>query len=341
MLRFKSIHASLRRLAISRRVRARISVPGRVSVLSRILIFAAVGALSLTFTASAAQAGDAPAGFFWGSDSNGPAPSSSVSTCASSAAPWLEPSITNSGCGHYGGYYGETGGYWTVLGCSGASNAWNVTAAGEAKANFEDDNDGIGTAAYFFMGGPGMDPSYNGTTSEASAWGKRQAEEAVSLAGTHTNWDDEVIVGDVEDFPGEDTGWNETMTDCWTLKSSAPISAGVDQATLNGFWQYIYDDTSDWAAIYSVASTWTSIFGTGSDATMTNVSEITANFGGNCANPGPISWTQSAGSCSSNSAAFFGGIGGGSDCALGWQWSNPSSTADYDQFESYNWLACD
>jgi hypothetical protein len=318
MLRFESINASLR----------------------RVLIFGAVGAISLTFTASAAQAGDAPAGFFWGSDSNGPAPSSSVSTCASSAAPWLEPYITNSGCGHYGGYFGEIGGYWTILGCS-ANNAWNSTAAGEAKANFADDNDGIGTAAYFFMGGPGMDPSYNGTTSEASNWGKLQAEEAVSLAGTHSNWDDSIIVGDVEDFPGQDTGWNETMSQCWTLKSSAPISAAVDQATLNGFWQYIYDDTDDWAAIYSVASTWAGIFGTGSDATMTNVSEITANFGGNCANPGPISWTQSAGSCSSNSALFFGGIGGGSDCALGWQWANPSSTADYDQFESYNWLACD
>lgn len=54
------------------------------------------------------------------------------------------------------------------------------------------------------------------------------------LASGHSNWDDYSIIGDVEDFPGEDTGWNELMPGCWTVASEAPIPAALDQATPPG-----------------------------------------------------------------------------------------------------------
>jgi hypothetical protein len=37
-----------------------------------------------------------------------------------------------------------------------------------------------GNWAYWFMGGPGVDPNYNRSTTEASAWGARQAARALS-----------------------------------------------------------------------------------------------------------------------------------------------------------------
>jgi hypothetical protein len=39
---------------------------------------------------------------------------------------------------------------------------------------------GIGDGVYWFIGGPGVDPHYNGTAAEASAWGARQAARALA-----------------------------------------------------------------------------------------------------------------------------------------------------------------
>ena len=48
---------------------------------------------------------------------------------------------------------------------------------------------GVGTGVYWFMGGPGVDPHYNGTAGEAIAWGAQQAARTlidIANAGTST-----------------------------------------------------------------------------------------------------------------------------------------------------------
>ncbi len=308
----------------------------------RLFILITAGLAAVLLMAPAAQAGDGPSGFWWGSDSNGPAPSGSVSTCASSSAPYLEPNVSHSGCGKYGGYFGEVGGYWSVLGCGG-TNYWNATAAGDAKTNITSYGDGLGTTAYWFGGGPGMDPSYNGTTSEAMAWGKRQAESAASMAASHSNFDTDLVVLDVEDdygYGGGPTGWDEVLNSgsCSSVRSSG-ISAAVDRATFNGFWDYIQNNTAYWIGAYSSPGEWSRIFGTGSSSSLTGTMEWSADFGQNCAQPGPNSWTQGSGSCSSNSASFFGGISSSSNCAFVWQWAGVSS-GDYDQIDANRFRSC-
>jgi hypothetical protein len=307
----------------------------------RILVLVTASLSLVMLSSPAAYAGDGPSGFWWGSDSNGPAPSGSVSTCASSSAPYLEPNVTRSGCGHYGGYFGEVGGYWSVLGCGG-SNAWNVTGAGDAYTNFTSYTDGIGTSAYYFGGGPGMDPNYNGTTSEAYAWGKRQAEKAKSLAGTHSYFDSGILVLDVEDdYPsGVPTGWNEVLVSgsCSSVRFTG-ISPSVDRATFNGFWDDIWNNSAYWIAAYSSPGEWSGIFGTGSDSSLTGTMQWTADWGQNCINPGPYGWTQGSGSCSSNSASFFGGISSSSSCAFAWQWASRNG-GDYDQIDANREYSC-
>lgn len=307
----------------------------------RILVLVTASLTLVMLSSPAAYAGDGPSGFWWGSDSNGPAPSSSVSTCPSSSAPWLEPNVTRSGCGHYGGYIGEVGGYWSVLGCGG-TDAWNVTAAGRAATNFTSYNDGIGTSAYYFGGGPGMDPSYNGTTSEAYAWGKRQAEKAKSLAASHSYFDNAILVFDVEDdYPnGVPTGWNEVMFSgsCGSVNYRG-IDPSVDRATFNGFWDDIWNNSAYWIAAYSSPGEWGGIFSTGSASSLTGTMEVTADWGQNCINPGPYGWTQGSGSCSSNSANFFGGISSSSSCAFAWQWASRNN-GDYDQIDANREYSC-
>ena len=42
---------------------------------------------------------------------------------------------------------------------------------------------GIGVGVYWFMGGPGVDPHYNGTAAEAYAWGAAQAAWTLAANG--------------------------------------------------------------------------------------------------------------------------------------------------------------
>jgi hypothetical protein len=284
--------------------------------------------------APSAQAGDSPAGFWWGSDSGGPAPSGSASPCPSSSAPYSEPNVSRSGCGKYGGYFGEEGGYWTVLHCS-ATNAYNGTAAADAAKNVSSFGDGVGASVYWFGGGPGMDPNYNGTASEASAWGQRQAQAAVSAAGSHPDFDTSIIWLDVEDdYPvTAPSGWDEVLSSgsCSNVVSTG-VAASLDKATITGFLNYIFNNTPYWEGVYSSPGEWSKILGTGSASSLSNTMEWTATFGQNCVQPGPASWTQGAGSCNSHSAGWFGGVTSSSNCASVWQWAGTGS-GDYDQID--------
>jgi hypothetical protein len=55
-----------------------------------------------------------------------------------------------------------------------------VTDNAQARTDYATYHRGVGSGAYWFFGGPGMDPNYNGSTTEASTWGARQATRALS-----------------------------------------------------------------------------------------------------------------------------------------------------------------
>ena len=91
------------------------------------------------------------------------------------------------------------------------------------------------------MGGPGVDPSYNGSTTEAYAWGQRQAARAVADAnGQPVKY--RVLFMDVElpgVAPAHDNGWNSVYTSpCSGVTRSSYVPASVDRADFNGFFDY-------------------------------------------------------------------------------------------------------
>ena len=49
--------------------------------------------------------------------------------------------------------------------------AWSPTNSAQANTNYTKYHVGIGTGVYWYMGGPGVDPHWNGTTAEATKWG--------------------------------------------------------------------------------------------------------------------------------------------------------------------------
>jgi hypothetical protein len=112
------------------------------------------GPVRAVTTAQLRPVGDGPPGFWYGTDS--------LPVTVSGSAPYSEPSIG----GAYGGYIGMTGSWSYWLGCHGGFLAWSATDSAQADTNYSKYGLGIGTAVYWFMGGPGVDPSYNGTSAE-------------------------------------------------------------------------------------------------------------------------------------------------------------------------------
>ncbi len=94
-----------------------------------------------------------------------------------SKGPYREPVIW----GPYGGYVGMAGNWARVEGCkTGNFLAWSQTNSNQANTNYTKNNVGIGTGVYWYMGGPGVDPHWNGTTGEAAKWGAQQAADALA-----------------------------------------------------------------------------------------------------------------------------------------------------------------
>jgi hypothetical protein len=309
-------------------------------------ISALLASLALVlFGIPASYAGDST-GFRWGSDGNGPVPGSGASPCPSSSTPWLEPNVSNGGCGKYGIYVGEVGTFTDVSGVTGCSLPayWRSGASDDALDNYNNQQ-GSGAAGYFFGSGPGMDPNFDGTAAEATSWGHKQAEKALSEVADHGNvaTSDQYLIFDMEegDVAGS-FGWEAEIVpgDCYTVKSaSACCSTALNRDVFNGFRNYVWNNSLYFPGVYSSHSAWSAAMGTGSDATITNTSEWTADWGGNCKQPAPLGWNQSAGSCSSNSPTFFGTVGIGDPCAYLWQWAG--GTSDYDQIDSNRTYSCE
>jgi hypothetical protein len=283
---------------------------------------AAAGAL-------AAPSGDKPAGFWYGTDSR--------QVTIAGSAPYSEPVIG----GTYGGYIGMTGNWANLEDCHKIV-VWSATNSTQANADYAL-HAGIGTGVYYFMGGPGVDPHYNGTTSEASAWGAEQAGRALAdAAKLHVTYpvvfmDIELPGGPSDYTPAPDNGWNSVYTSpCSSVVKSDFVAASVDRADLNGFADYVTSHSSYKVGVYSAPSIWSEIFGTGSAASIPNTYEWTyESFTSSLANPAH-GWCLT-GSASSTCADFFGGQTSSSPYALMWQWSggggSDNGVGDFDQID--------
>jgi hypothetical protein len=280
-------------------------------------------------TSRAGVRADSPAGFWYGTDSR--------TITISGPAPYQEPVIG----GTYGGYIGMTGNWANLAGCHKIV-VWSAVNSAQANTNFAD-HDGVGTGVYWFMGGPGVDPHYNGTTGEAYSWGEQQAARTLAdVAKLRVTYPvvfmDIEIPGNAPNYtPARDNGWNTVYTSaCSGVVRSRGIPASVDRADLNGFAAYLTGHSSYKAGVYSAPDIWASIFGTGIAASIPNTYEWTYEpFTSSLAHP-PAGWCLT-GSASSVCARFFGGQTSGGKYALMWQWSGGGGSdngyGDFDQID--------
>jgi hypothetical protein len=296
---------------------------------------AVADATGITSTASAAtgsSAGSAASaanatGFIYGSDSF-PVP-------VTGSAPFPMTHLS----GSYGGYMGMAGNWARQLSCStGNFLAYASQNGAQANSNYIHNHIGVGTGVYWYMGGPGVDPHFNDTTTAAYNWGVRQAAWALAaMAKIHVTYP--VVWADIEQpgiAPAPENGWNHSYTSpCSGTVKTTSIPATVDRAVFNGFANYITGHSKYKVGVYSSAATWTSIFGTGTTSQIPNTYEWTYQPETASLSAMPSGWCLSGGrgAC----AQFFGGQTSASKYALMWQWSGGGGVrnpyGDYDQID--------
>ena len=296
----------------------------------------AVAASAASATTTAASAANA-AGFIYGSDSS-PVPV----TRSSPTAVWPMTHLS----GNYGGYIGMIGAWTRQQHCStgtfldskGNSTTWAPANGAQANDNFVHHNIGIGTAVYWYMGGPGVDPHWNGTTAEATTWGAAQAALTLAaMAKVHVTYP--VVWADIE-LPGikpaPDNGWNNVYTSsCSGVVKQQHIAAAIDRAEFNGYANYITSHSKYKVGVYSEPGVWASIFGTGSASLLPNTYEWTYEPETASLSAMPSGWCLAGGK--GPCARFFGGQASSSKYALMWQWSGGGGVrnpyGDYDQID--------
>jgi hypothetical protein len=277
-------------------------------------------------TARARPGRPAPSGFWTGTDS-WPVP-------VSGHAPYRSPGVG----GAYGGYIGMAGSWSRWLGCHGSFLAWSAANSAQANTNYATYGQGIGTAVYWFMGGPGVDPGYDGTAAQAFTWGARQAAQTLAdMKKIHVTYP--VVFMDIE-LPGVapalDNGWDNVYTSpCSGTIRHRGMPAKLDRAEFNGFLGYLTSHSAYQAGVYSAPDIWTQIFGTGAAASISNTYEWTyepetANLA-----DAPHGWCLASGA---GCAEFFGGVTRSSRYALMWQWSGGggvrNAIGDFDQINA-------
>jgi hypothetical protein len=286
----------------------------------------AASAATATSAAPSALAADSPAGFNYGTDS--------WPTSVELSNPYREPVLW----GPYGGYVGMAGNWARTEGCkTGNFLAWSSTNSNQANANFTKNHVGIGTGVYWYMGGPGVDPHWNGTAAEASKWGAFQAAHTLSaMKGRTITYP--VIWADIE-MPGIepafDNGWNTVYSSpCSERATAGYIPANVDRAEFNGYASYITTHSKYKVGVYSAASIWADIFGTGTPSLIPNTYEWTYLPETSRLASSPVGWCLRG---TSTCAQFFGGQSRSSKYALMWQWSGGGGVTnghgDFDQID--------
>jgi hypothetical protein len=294
--------------------------------LGLVLSLAAAVAVMLPRAAGAATAADSPAGFYYGTDS--------WPVAGLGNAPYHTPIVG----GYYGGYIGMAGNWARTLGCrTGNFLAFSAVNSAQADLNFNKYKIGIGTGVYWYMGGPGVDPHWNGTAAEASRWGAQQAAWALAaMQRLHISYP--VVWADIEMpliAPAPDNGWNQVYrTPCSGVVVRLHTPTNVDRADFNGFANYITTHSKYKVGVYSAPSIWTSIFGTGIDSRIPNTYEWTYLPETSRLSNAPVGW------CLRNNAGcaqFFGGQNSASKYALMWQWSGGggigNGVGDFDQID--------
>jgi hypothetical protein len=276
-------------------------------------------------TAQAEPVRHSPTGFWSGTDS--------WPVRVSGSGPYRTPGIG----GAYGGYVGMAGSWSVWLGCPGGFLAWSSANSAQADANYASYGLGIGTAVYWFMGGPGVDPGYNGTAAEAYDWGARQAQRTLAdMAGDHVTYP--VVFMDIE-LPGVapafDNGWDDVYTSpCSGTVRHHGMPVALDRADFNGFSSYLTAHSPYQPGVYSAPAIWTQIFGTGSAASIPNTYEWTYEPETASLASAPRGWCLRSGGC----AQFFGGQTYDSKHAVMWQWSGGggvrNAIGDFDQISA-------
>ena len=276
----------------------------------------ASGKAALTIAKNALAAAESgttgvhPAGWWHGTDSSYP------HACGTSV-PYYEPKgdCSNGTDGYYGAYIGEIGTFQNWQGCASGLN-WVQGNYNAAQANAAHGH-GLGAAGYWFAAGPGRDPNYNGTTSEANTWGTDQAKRLFA-ADLGDGFYFPYVVMDIENngAPPDHNGWNTVWNGpCGGKVESSFISQKVARATVRGFLTYSYDNTAYFPAVYSAGDdfygSWTGIFGS---ETLPNTSEWTLINETSSVSKFPSRW-----SVNGMNARFFGGAR--ANCQLLWQWS--------------------
>jgi hypothetical protein len=281
----------------------------------------------------AVPSGDSPKGFTYGTDS--------WPVSGTGGAPYHEP-VTG---GSYGGYIGMAGNWARMEGCkTGNFLAWAPANSAQANVNYTKYHIGIGTGVYWYMGGPGVDPHWNGTDAEATNWGVVQAKDALaamkSLKVTYP-----VVWADIElpgILPAKDNGWNSVYSSpCSEKVIHTSVPAGVDRSELNGFANYITSHSTYKVGVYSSAPVWTSIFGTPATTGAVSLIPNTYEWTYLPETSSPTGSTEPTGWClhdSKTCAQFFGGQTSSSKYALMWQWSGGGGITnkygwDFDQID--------
>ena len=290
----------------------------------------AATATSAAPSAPAAPAADSPAGFNYGTDS--------WPTSVELSNPYRQPVLW----GPYGGYVGMAGNWARTEGCkTGNFLAWSSANSAQANVNYTKYHVGIGTGVYWYMGGPGVDPHWNGTAAEASTWGAAQAADTLS-AMKNLKVAYPVVWADIE-LPGIepalDNGWNSVYSSpCSERKVADSIPAAVDRAEFNGYANYITAHSTYKVGVYSSVPVWNSIFGTGTAGKIPNTYEWTY-----LPETSQVTFsTEPTGWClhdSKTCAQFFGGQTSSSKYALMWQWSGGGGITnkygfDFDQIDT-------
>jgi hypothetical protein len=280
--------------------------------------------------AAASHAVDGPSGFYYGTDS--------LPAAVTGNGPYYTPVI---GAG-YGGFLGMAGNWARMEGCgTGNFLNWSAANSAEANTNYTKYGAGIGTGVYWYMGGPGVDPHWNGTASEASAWGAVQAAQALSNMKS-LNVTYPVVWADIETpgiEPAPDNGWNSVYSSpCSERVVQDFVPANVDRAEFNGFANYITTHSKYKVGVYSSAPVWASIFGTGTASRIPNTYEWTylPETSNVSVSSRAIGWCLTG---TSTCAQFFGGQTSASKYALMWQWSGGGGFVnglhtDFDQIDT-------
>jgi hypothetical protein len=267
--------------------------------------------------------------FYYGTDSSAPV--------ACGSGPYTEP---NGVCargthGIYGEYIGELGSWLNWRGCTDSGLNWVQANYNMATSNLIRYHTGLGAAAYWFAAGPGRDPHYNGTTTEAMIWGQRQAVRFLAdSAGVFLNF--RYVFMDIENngFAPDGNGWNTVWNSpCGNNIEAEFIPPAVDLATVRGFASYINAHSPYRAGVYSAGGpgygSWTGIF---APELLSHTAEWTFT------NEQTQLTFPSGFSNSGSSADWFGGEPAA--CQLLWQWSGGNGDlngfGDFDQAEAAN-----